>query len=82
MQPRPNWLTRHLLPDWAWNCAPDERHFYRRCFTPKYRAKQRVVRDVWLGSVSMMLLYPVLPFMLALGLATTLLAFVILDETN
>ena len=82
MQPRPNWLARRLLPDWARNCAPDETHFYRRCFTRRYKAKRRVVRDVWLGSGCMMLLYPVLPFILALGLATTLLAFIILDETD
>ncbi len=82
MQPRPNRLTRHLLPDWVWDCTPDEGHFYGRCFTPRYRAKRRVVRDVWLGSLCIMFLHPVLPFMLALGLATTLLAFVILDETD
>ena len=82
MQPRPNWLSRHLLPDWARNCAPDETHFYRRCFTRRYRAKRRVVRDVWLCSGCVMLLCPMLSLMLALGLATTLLSFVILDETN
>ena len=82
MPPRPNWLTRWLLPEWACNCEPDERHFYRRCFTRRYRAKRRVVRDVWLGSGCVMLLYPVLPFMLTVGLATILLSFVILDETD
>ena len=82
MRSRPNWLTRQLLPDWAMNRTPDETHFYRRCFTRRYRAKRRLVRDVWLGSGCDMLFCPVLPFMLALGLATTLLAFVILDETD
>ena len=82
MQSRPNWLCRCLLPDWAWNRVPEEGHFYRRCFTRRYRAKKRVVRDVWLGSGCIMLLNPALPFMLALGLATTLLSFMILDETD
>ena len=82
MQPRPNWLSRCLLPDWALNCDPDETHFYRRCFTRRHRAKRRVVRDVWLGTGCMMFLHPVLPFILTLGLATILLSFVVLDETD
>ena len=82
MRPRPNWLSRQLLPNWVWDGPPDETHYYRRCFTQRHRAKRRVVRDIWLGSGCVMLLYPVLSFMLALGLATTLLAFVILDETD
>jgi len=75
-------LYETLMPHWARNRAPDGGHFYRRCFTRRYRAKRRIVRDVWLGSGCVMLLNPVLPFMLALGLATTLLAFAILDETE
>jgi hypothetical protein len=75
-------LYDKLLPHWARDRTPDDGHFYRRCFTRRYRAKRRIVRDVWLGSGCVMLLNPVLPFMLALGLATTLLAFVILDETE
>ena len=82
MRLQSNWFCRCLLPDWTRNCAPDAGHFYRRRFTRRYRAKKRVVRDVWLGSGCVMLLIPVLPFMLALGLATILLSFVILDETN
>ena len=82
MQPPPNRLFRCLLPDWACNREPDESHFYRRCFTSRYRAKRRVVRDLWLGSGCVMLLHPALSLMLTLGLATTLLSFVILDETD
>ena len=75
-------LYHFLLPRWTQNRTPDERHFYRRCFTRRYRKKKRIVRDIWLGAGCVMLLNPVLPFMLALGLATTFLAFVILDETD
>ena len=75
-------LYRSILPRWTRDQTPDERHFYRRCFTRRYRAKRRIVRDVWLGTGCVMLLNPVLPFMLALGLATTFLSFVILDETE
>jgi hypothetical protein len=75
-------LHETLMPHWTRNRTPDYGHFYRRCFTRRYRAKRRIVRDVWLGSGCVMLLNPVLPFMLALGLATTLLAFAILDETE
>ena len=82
MHSRPNWLCVYFLPEWTRDCAPDAGHFYRRRFTRRYQAKRRVVRDVWLGSGCIMLFTPVLPFMLALGLATILLSFVILDETN
>ncbi len=71
-----------LLPDWARDRSPDRGHFHRRRFTLAHRAKRRLVRDLWLGSGCVMLLNPVLPFMLALGLATTFLAFTILDETD
>ena len=48
--------------------------------TPRYRNKQRIVRDIWLCSGTVMLLLPVgLIYVLALG--TTFFAFMILDET-
>jgi hypothetical protein len=69
------------LPDWALDSRPDYEHFHRRRFTPRYRAKKRLVRDLWIGAGCVMLINPVLPFILATGLATTFTAFVILDET-
>lgn len=48
--------------------------------TRKYRRKQRLVRDLWIVSGLVMIGIP-LGAMLALGLGTTLIAFVILDET-
>lgn len=47
----------------------------------KYRAKKNIVRSLWIASGLMMLSFPLLPFMAALGLLTTFIAFTILDET-
>jgi hypothetical protein len=47
---------------------------------PAYGRKRRLVRNLWLASLPLMLLLP-LAAKLALGLGTTLLGLVILDET-
>lgn len=48
--------------------------------TPKYRKKQRIVRDIWIISGLLMLSTPVgMAYVLALG--TTFVSFMILDET-
>ena len=70
-----------VLPDWALDARPDYQHFHRRRYTPRYRAKKRVVRDLWIGAGCVMLLHPVLAFVLTTALITTFVAFVILDET-
>lgn len=56
-------------------------HPHWRRFTGKYRRKQRIVRDIWLSAGVLMLLSPLaaLPVWL---LGTTLLSFVVLDETQ
>ncbi len=74
-------LERRLLPDWVWDRRPDPDHPSRRRFTGKYQAKRRIVKSLWLGAGCLMLVNPVLPFMAVVGLSTTFLAFVILDET-
>ena len=51
---------------------------YRRT-TRRYRKKQRIVRDIWIVSGTLMLWIP-LSFLLVLAMATTFLAFMILDE--
>ncbi len=56
------------------------RHPSWRRLTRKYRRKQRIVRDLWIVSGLLMMGVP-LGAMLALGLGTTLVALVILDET-
>ena len=70
-----------LLPRWTRDHTPDPDHFYRRCFTAKYRAKKRLVRDLWIGAGAVMLLYPVPGFVLIVALLATFTAFTILDET-
>ncbi len=51
-----------------------------RRYTSKYRRKRRVVRDLWLYSGVLMVVVP-FPLLLVMALGTTLLSFVILDET-
>jgi hypothetical protein len=60
--------------------ADKAQHPSLRRYTRKYRKKKKIVRDLWLVSGLLMLCVPV-TFMLAMALGTTLLAFVILDET-
>lgn len=55
------------------------RHPNYRRYTRRYRKKQRIVRDIWIVSGALMLWVP-LSFLLVLALATTFLAFMILDE--
>ncbi len=56
------------------------RHPSWRRYTRRYAAKRRIVRDVWIVSGLIMLALP-LAAQILLALATTFLAFVILDET-
>lgn len=74
-------LERRLLPEWTRDRRPDPDHPSRRRYTGKYRAKRRIVKSLWLGAGCVMLLNPVVPFLAVVGLSTTFLAFVILDET-
>ncbi len=60
--------------------ADKAQHPNLRRYTLKYRKKKKIVRDLWLVSGLLMLCVPP-TFMLAMALGTTLLAFVILDET-
>jgi hypothetical protein len=76
-----NWLHRLLLPDWAEDQCPDAEHPHRRRFTRRYRRKQGIVKNVWICSGALMLLQATPAAIIVLGLGTTFLAFVILDET-
>ncbi len=49
--------------------------------TARYRNKKRIVKGLWIASGLMMLSYPLLSFMVTLGLFTTFLSFTILDES-
>ena len=58
-----------------------ESHPHLRRFTPKYRAKKKLVKHIWIASACLMLWHPVIYFLISLMLATTFLSFIILDET-
>ena len=55
------------------------RHPSWRRYTRKYQKKRRLVRDVWIITGLLMLSVP-LSIILVLAMATTFLAFMILDE--
>lgn len=71
-----------ILPDWANSRCGDPSHSHGRRYTRTYRKKKEIVKSVWLGSGLVMLAFPALPLVAALGLLTTFLSFVILDETK
>ncbi|WP_264300108.1 hypothetical protein [Microbulbifer hainanensis] len=39
------------------------------------------MKNLWIGTSLLMLCFPLLPFVLAIGLLTSFLSFAILDET-
>ncbi len=59
----------------------DATHPRRRRHSARYRAKKKVVRGIWIATSILMLAYPLVPFIVTLGLFTTFLSFTILDET-
>jgi hypothetical protein len=75
-------ICQHLLPTWRLDCTPDRHHAHRRRYTTGYRNKQRVVKSCWICSGLLALATPTLNIVLALGLATTFLSFMLLDETG
>ena len=60
----------------------DPNHPYKRLFTERYLAKKRIVKGIWIASGLLMLSFPLLPFVVTLGLFTTFLSFSILDESR
>ena len=77
-----DWLYQHLMPDWVNDCSPDHEHPHRRRFTPAYRRKQGIVKNVWIGSGIVMIVTGSTALILGLGLGTVFLSFMILDETG
>jgi hypothetical protein len=77
-----NWLQRVLLPHWAGDRSPDADHPHRRRFTARYRRKKCIVKNVWICSGLLMLWQATPAVILTLGLGTTFLSFLILDETR
>ena len=69
-------------PAWLDSQQPDSSHFHRRRYTVEYRKKRRLVRDLWLGVGLLMLCFPIAAVFVGVGLFTTFLSFMILDETS
>jgi hypothetical protein len=59
----------------------DAAHPSRRRLTRRYRRKRDIVKNIWIGSGLVMLAQGSPALIVALGLGTTFLAFMILDET-
>ncbi|WP_250460767.1 hypothetical protein [Microbulbifer litoralis] len=62
-------------------CIPDPQDDHTRRYTRDYRLKKSWVKNLWIGASLLMLCFPLLPVVLALGLLTSFLSFAILDET-
>jgi hypothetical protein len=75
-------IRRHLLPAWCQDCTPDRRHAHRRRYTIGYRRKRSLVKNCWICGGLLALVMPTLNLVLAIGLATTFLSFMLLDETG
>ena len=54
----------------------------RRRYTFQYRRKREWVKNCWICGGVLALAIPAVSIVLALGLATTLLSFMLLDETG
>lgn len=76
------WLRNTLLPASSRPPGPDRTHPHWRRFTPAYRRKRSIVKNVWIGSGLVMALQASPALILALLLGTTFLSFMILDETG
>ncbi|MGI1670556.1 MAG: hypothetical protein K6L74_09565 [Neptuniibacter sp.] len=83
-------MFRHILafafllftPVWMQDHTPDEKHFYRRFFTKKHRAKRSKAKQLWIGMLLLMLLFPSPPLIVSMLLFTTFLTFSLMDESG
>lgn len=56
-------------------------HHYRR-FSKRYKKKQGLVKNIWIGVGLFAIIFPFLPLIMVLTLSTTFVSFTILDETE
>ena len=71
-------IMRMLVP--AEQVRADPSHPLGRMLTREYRQRREVVRQFWLVACGAMLLMPVLHWVVAVGLFTTFVSFMYLDE--
>ncbi len=74
-------LVRFYLPRENEICVPSQEDSHSRRYSDRYRLKRSWVKNLWIGSSLLMLCFPLMPFVLAVGLLTSFLSFAILDET-
>lgn len=75
-------IWQFLLPAWRKVVKPDCNHAYGRTLTKGYVARKSFVKSMWIGSALMMLVMPALPVVIGLGLFTTFVSFMYLDEVK
>lgn len=75
-------LWHYLAPDTLRNVTPDAQHCHRRRFTPQYLRKKRLVKSLWLGALTIGVLFQSPPLIFIIALFMTFLSFLILDETT
>lgn len=76
------WTALRSVPAWCRAGRADLHLSHLRRLSPAYRAKQQIVKQVWMGAGMVMLIHPVLPMVTIISLFTTFVAFAILDETG
>lgn len=75
-------LRNILLPDWAKGNCGDANHPHWRRYTASYRRKRGICKNIWICSGLLMCLQATPAVIIGLGLGTTFLSFMILDETG
>ncbi|WP_226661376.1 hypothetical protein [Microbulbifer aggregans] len=74
-------LVRTFLPQESEIVLAKEDDDHLRRYSRRYKIKRGWVKNLWIGTSLLMLCFPLLPFILAIGLFTSFLSFAILDET-
>ncbi|WP_444930895.1 hypothetical protein ACJJIF_03680 [Microbulbifer sp. SSSA002] len=70
-----------FLPPVCEIVIPSAQDSHTRRYTYAYQQKKGWVKKFWLVSITLMLCFPILPFVLTLAIFTTFLSFAILDES-
>ncbi|WP_027857657.1 hypothetical protein [Marinobacterium jannaschii] len=75
-------LISLMFPHWMQDQTPDQNHFYRRVFTSRHKARVKRLYLLWLGAMSIVLIFPSLPLLIIVTLFTTFISFSFLDEAS
>jgi hypothetical protein len=75
-------VRRYLLPEYVEKPIPDHKHPHRRRYTARYRRRLGICKSIWIVSGLVMAVNPTPEILFTLGLGTTFLSFMILDESD